>query len=280
MARPAAVRCVVFLANSRALFPCLAAKRRLAAPPDPRYHTLARVMHSTAEASLQEFGYNCRALVLRVQCWTIGSMNTFLHVGCGPKRKNQTTQGFNTPEWNELRFDIDPSVQPDVQGTMTDMAAVSSGSVNALFSSHNIEHLYPHEVPVALQEFARVLSADGFVVITCPDLQGVCELVAQDKLTEAAYTSPAGPIAPIDILYGHRPAMAQGNLFMAHRCGFTQKVLVATLQAAGFATVASMRRAGPFFDLWAIASKTARDEAALRDLAVAHFPGSHFPGAR
>ena len=98
-------------------------------------------------------------------------MNTFIHVGCGPNRKQQTTRGFNMPKWNEVRFDIDPSVQPDLLGTMTDMAAVATGSMNALYSSHNIEHLYPHEVPVALQEFVRVPSDDGFVVLTCPDLQ-------------------------------------------------------------------------------------------------------------
>ena len=38
-------------------------------------------------------------------------MSTFLHVGCGPKRKDQTTRGFNSPDWQEIRFDIDASVQ-------------------------------------------------------------------------------------------------------------------------------------------------------------------------
>ena len=80
-------------------------------------------------------------------------MQKFLHVGCGPKRKAQTTPGFNTPEWDEVRFDIDESVQPDVLGTMTDMKAVADASMDAVFSSHNIEHLYPHDVPVALNEF-------------------------------------------------------------------------------------------------------------------------------
>lgn len=192
-------------------------------------------------------------------------MKTFLHVGCGPKRKDRTTAGFS--EWNELRFDIDESVQPDVVGTMTDMSSVSSESVDAVFSSHNIEHLYPQDVPVALAE----LKPDGFAVITCPDLQAVCALVAQDKLTEPAYTSPAGPIAPLDILYGHRPAMNAGNLFMAHRCGFTEKVLSATLQASGFKRVASMKRGAPYFDLWALATKADLNEEELLSLATNHF---------
>jgi ubiquinone/menaquinone biosynthesis C-methylase UbiE len=196
-------------------------------------------------------------------------MKTFLHVGCGPKRKDRTTAGFAS--WNELRFDIDESVQPDLVGTMTDMSSVASESVDAVFSSHNIEHLYPHEVPVALSEFLRVLKPDGFAVITCPDLQAVCALVAEDKLTEPAYTSPAGPIAPLDILYGHRPPMARGNLYMAHRCGFTEKVLSGTLQSSGFKRVASMKRGTPYFDLWALATKADLNEEELLSLAKNHF---------
>jgi len=195
-------------------------------------------------------------------------MKTFLHVGCGPKRKDRTTKALAT--WNELRFDIDESVEPDLVGTMTDMSSVSSESVDGVFSSHNIEHLYPHEVPVALAEFLRVLKPGGLAVITCPDLQSVCALVAEDKLLEPAYTSPAGPIAPLDILYGHRPAMAQGNLYMTHRCGFTQKVLRGTLQASGFKSVATMSRGYPYFDLWAVASKDALSEDQMKALAVEH----------
>lgn len=196
-----------------------------------------------------------------------------LHIGCGPKRKPLTTRGFNTDSWTEIRLDIDPSVLPDVTGTMTDMSAVASGSIDAIFSSHNIEHLYPHEVPVALSEFIRVLANDGFAVITCPDLQSVCALVAQDNLLDPAYTAPAGPIAPIDILYGYRPSMSKGNLYMAHRCGFTQKVLSGTLQACGFKSVATMARGrSPFFDLWAVASKSERSESQMRELAALHFP--------
>ena len=200
-------------------------------------------------------------------------MKSFLHVGCGSKRKAQTTKGFYTPDWHEIRLDIDPSAQPDVIGTMTDMSAVASESVDAIYSSHNIEHLYPHEIPLAFAEFLRVLKPDGFFVVTCPDLQSVCQMVAEDKLTEPAYTSPAGPISPLDILYGHRPSMERGNLYMAHRCGFTQRVLDEMLRSYGFQTVASIaRRQAPYFDLFALASKSAKNENEMRQMAALHFP--------
>ncbi len=198
-------------------------------------------------------------------------MKTLLHVGCGGNRIEKTTRGFNNGDWIEVRLDIDPAAKPDVLGTMTDMSGVESGSVDAIFSSHNIEHLYPHDVPVALAEFLRVLKDDGFCVITCPDLKSVCALVAQGKLVDAAYQSPAGPIAPLDILYGHRASMARGNLFMAHRCGFTEDVLCGTLSEAGFGTIASLTRPS-LFDIWAIAFKQPTPEDALTAIARQHLP--------
>ena len=201
-------------------------------------------------------------------------MATFLHVGCGTKYKNATTRGFNTPEWNELRLDIDPKVKPDVIGSITQMTAVQSQSMDAIYSSHNIEHLNAYEVPAALSEFQRVLSDQGFLVLTCPDLQSVAELIARDKLMQPAYNSAAGPISPLDMVFGLQSAIAKGNHYMAHRCGFTQKVLVATLKAAGFVSIASARRPAAF-DLWALASKTKLQDTDLQDLAMAHFPSKY-----
>lgn len=199
-------------------------------------------------------------------------MPVFLHVGCGAKTKQRTTAAFAGPEWSEIRLDIDPAVRPDIQGTMTDLGSVASASVDAIFSSHNIEHLYPHEVPKALAEFHRVLNSRGFLVVTCPDLRSVAQMVAEDRLTDVAYQSAVGPITPLDMMYGHRPQLANGNLFMAHRCGFTQKVLVGTLRAAGFRGVVSQSRAAPYFDLWALATKADCSENEIRSLAAGHFP--------
>jgi SAM-dependent methyltransferase len=195
----------------------------------------------------------------------------FLHVGCGSARQENTTAEFSLSHWEELRFDIDASVSPDYVGSIVDMSAIEDSFVDAIYSSHNIEHLYAHEVAAALAEFKRVLKGDGFLVLTCPDLQEVAKLVADDKLTEPAYNSPAGPITPLDIMYGFRPSIAQGNTHMAHRCGFTETVLKGTLIANGFSTVAIMRRPSAY-DLWAVASVAAFSEERLRALAYSHFP--------
>lgn len=200
----------------------------------------------------------------------MSSASRLLHVGCGPKHIAQTTRFFREGNWQETRLDIDPDVRPDVIGSLTDMSAIPSGSMQAVFSSHNIEHLYPHEVPKALAEMRRVLDESGVLVLTCPDLQSVAQLVADDKLLEPAYHAPAGPIAPLDILYGHRPAMAAGNLFMAHRCGFTLRVLMGVLRQAGFAGLAGLRRPESF-DLWVVASVGVRTEDEMKALLLAQF---------
>lgn len=186
----------------------------------------------------------------------INPLKTVLNVGCGPRGRPHGFTGFDRG-WTELRLDIDP--------------AVATGSVDAVVSSHNIEHLYPHEVPLALAEFVRVLKPDGRVLITCPDLQSVCARVAKGELASPLYDSDAGPISALDIMYGHRGAMAAGNLFMAHRCGFTLQVLADTLQACGFPRTAGIARPEAF-DLWVVASKAALSDAEIRALAVLHLP--------
>ena len=161
-------------------------------------------------------------------------MQTFLHVGCGPQYKSEI-KGFDNDNWKEIRFDIDEKVNPDIVGTLIDMSKVETGSVDAIFSSHNIEHVFPHEVPIVLKEFYRVLKDDGMVVLACPDLQSVCEAVVNDKLLEPLYeTSIGNKIAPIDILYGWRAPIADGNEYMAHKGGFTYSVLNGAFLEAGF----------------------------------------------
>ena len=130
-------------------------------------------------------------------------MKTLLHVGCG-SQDISSCLGFNSSEWNEIRFDINIDVNPDILGTLTDMKSVKTNSIDAIYSAHNIEHIFFHEVPDALNEFYRVLKDDGMVVLTCPDLQNISEAIAEDRLLEPLYHSSGGPISPIDSVYGWR----------------------------------------------------------------------------
>ncbi len=175
-----------------------------------------------------------------------------LHVGCGAADPAKLPSAFfPVALWSELRLDIDPGVAPDIIASITEMSVVADGSVDAIWSAHNLEHLRAHEVPLALAEFRRVLRPMGFALVTMPDLQQVAALIADGNLEGTAYISAMGPIAPLDMLYGFRPAVAAGNDFMGHKTGFTAGTLAAHLGAAGFVNV-QVQRDGAFA-LWATA---------------------------
>lgn len=149
-----------------------------------------------------------------------------LHVGCGDER---------LPPWltgEETRLDISPDCRPDIVASMTDMGDI--GPFEVIFSSHCLEHLYPHDVPRALAEFLRVLAPKGIAIIFVPDLEDV--RATEDVILD----TPAGPVTGLDLMYGLRSALRESP-HMAHHTGFTAASLGTALTAAGFEMVSTKR---------------------------------------
>ncbi|MGQ9367392.1 class I SAM-dependent methyltransferase [Azospirillum sp. ST 5-10] len=167
---------------------------------------------------------------------------TVLNVGCGPSAPARVHTLFPAPAWREVRMDLDRRVAPDIVGSITDLSMLPDASVDAVWSSHMLEHLHRHEVGPALREVWRVLVPGGALVAVVPDLQRVCRYVAEDRLDEVLYTAPAGAVTACDIIFGFGEAIAAGNPFMAHRTGFTPSVLLRDLQGAGFDPILLRRR--------------------------------------
>jgi SAM-dependent methyltransferase len=177
---------------------------------------------------------------------------TVLNVGCGPKRENALHAAFRGGGWREVRLDVDPGTAPDILADVVDMgAAVADGSFDAVWSSHNVEHLFAHEAPRAFAEFRRVLRSDGFALVTCPDLGAIARMIVAGRFGETIYQSPAGPIGLVDMLFGHSKSIESGCERMAHRTGFTAEALGQGLVEAGFAEVWVAH--GARYDLWAAA---------------------------
>jgi predicted SAM-dependent methyltransferase len=202
-----------------------------------------------AETAVHEApGFQDRAVAA-----TKAAVKTVLNVGCGYALRRGLHPTFLGPEWREVRLDINPAVQPDLLCSITDMGPVGDGTVDAVWSSHNLEHLHRHEVPIALAEFMRVLRPGGRLLLTLPDLQSVAELVVKDQLETEAYLSRSGPITPLDMIFGHGASLARGDRYMAHKCGFTMTTLQTLLEEARFAGVRVWR--GKSFDIWATGNK-------------------------
>jgi SAM-dependent methyltransferase len=146
-----------------------------------------------------------------------------LHVGCGGTPKPESFAGLS-----EVRLDISPEFNPDIVANMTDMGDI--GPFDVVYSSHSLEHLFPHEVPRAVGEFHRVLKDGGVAVVVVPDLEDV-------KPTEdLLFVSDAGPVCGLDLYYGHG-RMIHDHPHMAHHCGFVADTLESVLQAAGFSRI-------------------------------------------
>ena len=150
-------------------------------------------------------------------------MPSVLHVGCGRNPLPSWLTGHD-----EVRLDIDPDVEPDVVASMVDMGEI--GPFDVLYTSHALEHLYPHEVSRALREFLRVLKPSGLAVVVVPNLDGV----KPDE--EVLYDSEAGPVCGLDMYYG-MARLVEHNPHMAHHCGFVPATLGKAMLDAGFARV-------------------------------------------
>jgi len=193
-----------------------------------------------------------------------GRAKRLLNAGSGPAIGG-THPAFDPSRWKEVRIDVDPRTAPDLVGSISDMrGVVEDNSFDAVWCSHCIEHLHDHEVLPALREFRRILSDDGFVIISCPNIEAVAKLVVSEDIESVAYISQAGPIRLLDMIFGHSPSIEAGHVHMAHRTGFTVDRLGRLAVNACFAEARVL--GGENYDLWAALMMPKADAAALASL--------------
>lgn len=194
----------------------------------------------------------------------------WLNVGSGRRGSGLRPPGFDPAEWLEVCVDADPRCDPDILAPAHELAVVESASMDAVFSSHCIEHLYLDQAVPALSEWCRVLKPEGFLLLVCPDIQAAAEMIAQDRMFDVAYAG----IRPYDMVFSHQGLVAQGraegHTFMEHKSGYTLSLLQSLINEAGFAVHAGMRLRSRF-ELWLLASPVERPEAEMRALAGQYF---------
>jgi protein O-GlcNAc transferase len=195
------------------------------------------------------------------------TMRAKLLVNLGSGMKGGALLPAMFADWRELRVDVDAATAPDILADVTDLSAIESGSVDAVWSAHCLEHLYLYQVGTAISEIHRILADDGFFCMIVPDLQSIADYIANDRLHEVIYEAPAGPVTAHDMLFGYSPFLAQGRSAMAHKCGFTPTLLAQKLQEAPFAEIVLRRRTNQ--ELAAVAYKQAPADGAEREALLA-----------
>lgn len=161
-------------------------------------------------------------------------MKRLLNVGGGSKSI------LLPPEYSgfaHVLLDIDPAGAPDLVLDGRRLGELDPGQFDAIYCSHNLEHYFRHDVPKVLAGFFHVLKPGGFAQIRVPDLIGLMTRVVQGPidLEQTIYVSPAGPIAPLDVIYGlGRQIETSGVDFFAHKTGFSDQSLTRAVEQAGF----------------------------------------------
>jgi SAM-dependent methyltransferase len=116
---------------------------------------------------------------------------------------------------------VDPYVaSADIQAPMWELP-FEDNSVDAIFTSHALEHVGKNDVPRALREWRRVLKPGCRAIIQVPDL----EWCVRHWL---AHQGPYGAWS-LDIIFGN-----QNHEGEYHKTGFTELTLFSLLRQAGF----------------------------------------------
>ena len=161
-------------------------------------------------------------------------MKRLLNVGGGSKSIQLPPEyaGFE-----HVLLDIDPVGKPDIVLDGRKLTELPAGQFDAVYCSHNLEHYFRHDVPKVLGGFFHVLKPGGFAQIRVPDLMELMRKVLQGNmdLEDTLYVSPAGPVAPMDVIYGlGRQIETSGVDFFAHKTGFSAQSLTRAVEKVGF----------------------------------------------
>ena len=165
-------------------------------------------------------------------------MPSVLNVGGGSKSVEIPTHYAG---WEHLLLDIDPKRGVDVVCDARLLAGrFPSGSYDAVYCSHNLEHYYRHDVNKVLGGFLHVLKDEGFAEIRVPDIGELIRLMAAASLDieHQIYKAAVGGISAHDVIYGYGPEIEEsGRDFYAHKTGFTRASLARALISNGFSEI-------------------------------------------
>jgi len=134
-------------------------------------------------------------------------------------------------------LDILPRPGVDILGSIADLNAFETNSIEAIYASHVLEHVSQNDMATVLAGIKRVLKAGGSFMVSVPDLDVLCHLFI-------------GPSLSIDQKFHVMRMIFGGQTDSAdfHYIGLNHPILTRYLQQAGFARIERVHSFGLFAD--------------------------------
>lgn len=165
-----------------------------------------------------------------------------LHIGWMSTYEGGLAAQFPPAEWRELRFDVDPRIKPDFTGSPEQLIGIDDGSVDVVFIPQMLQRFPLAAAPRILSEAQRVLKDEGRLMLSVPNAQIAAVYLANNLPFQTLYESKLGPITPMDLLYGLRSGIAQGERHFLHCSGFTYEQLGLLMRDQGFTNIVIQRK--------------------------------------
>lgn len=181
-----------------------------------------------------------------------------LNVGCGDKFVRQGWPYFQ--DWQEVRADLYVE-DADIKCDIVKLDGVPDSSVDCVWASHVVEHLYWHELPETFGNFMRVLKPNGCAVVIVPDLGAIANRIKDGLLDPVKEYNNSG-LAPIDFIFGGRQFHARDGISQVHKTGFTSKSMSQVLNSLNIKAYIREER----FQIYAVCYKDEIDTNILNNI--------------
>lgn len=142
------------------------------------------------------------------------------------------------PDWKILDIEARPEV--DVVCNASCLQQFKDNSIEAIYASHVLEHFYHSlndQLLMTLSEWYRVLQPGGKLFISVPNLQVLCWLYLNHRL------SVFDRYSLMAVMFG-----AQENEHDVHKVGFDFEILALFLEEVGFKEYTEVEEFGMFND--------------------------------
>ena len=137
--------------------------------------------------------------------------------------------------WNILNIQAKDGVE--YIGTITDLSQFENESIDEVYASHVFEHVLQKDALETLKGIHRILTPQGRLYISVPDLDALCKVVIDPKAPKDA------KFHAIRMMFG-----GQVDDFDIHYMGWNQEFLFDYLQMAGFSEGKRVESFGLFSD--------------------------------